>query len=45
MLPTNPKNQLERHDQKRGYKETNIERRNPNRCNKEKEVKAIQPCL
>ena len=45
MLPKNPKNQLERHDQKREYKETNIERRNHNRYNQEKEVQAIWPYL
>ena len=38
MLPKIPKNQLERHDKKPGYQETNIERRNHNTHNQEKEV-------
>ena len=33
------------HDQKQEYKETNIERRNHNGYNQEREVKAIRPYL
>ena len=45
MLRKNAKNQVERRDQKQGYKEGNVERRSHYRYSQEKEVKAIWPYL